>query len=149
MPKIDLEAIPQRNSTGYPGELALPMVKRHVRRLARAGGLVDFGVSQVVLEPGGISSQRHWHEKEDEFVVVLEGEAVLVENEGETVLRAGDCAAFPKDVANGHQLVNRSGQPCTFLAIGAQVNGTAHYPDVDLHFDGPTQTFKSKTEAGL
>ena len=89
---------------------------------APAGGLIeDFGVSHVVLEPGGISSQRHWHEGEDEFVVMLEGEAVLIEDEGETLLRAGDCAAFPKGVANGHHLVNRSDAPCVFVAVGKPV----------------------------
>ena len=70
--------------------------------------------------PAAWSSQRHWHEGEDEFVVMLEGEAVLVEEEGETILRAGDCAVFPKDVANGHHLVNRSDRPCAFLAVGCR-----------------------------
>ena len=60
-----------------------------------------------MLEPGAWSSQRHWHEGEDELLVMLEGEAVLVEDDGETVLRAGDIAAWPKGVANGHHLVNR------------------------------------------
>ena len=94
------------------------MAKRHYRRLGPATGLSDFGVSHVTLEPGGVSSQRHWHEDEDEFVVMLEGEAVLEEEGGETALRPGDCASFPKGVANGHRLVNRSGAPCVFIAIG-------------------------------
>ena len=85
MPKLDLDQIPQVTRTGYPAPFAEIMAKRHVRRLAPVCGLQDFGVSHVVLDPGGISAQRHWHEKEDEFVVMLEGEAVLVEDEGETV----------------------------------------------------------------
>jgi uncharacterized cupin superfamily protein len=114
---------------------------RYVRRLGPAGGLADFGVSHVRLEPGGISSQRHWHENEDEFVVILAGEAILVEEDGETPMRAGECAVFPKGVANGHQLVNRSARDCIFLAIGQSTNGPCHYSDVDLDWDGPGQRF--------
>ena len=136
MPKLDLEAIEQINRTGYPPPYNAPMAKRHYRRLAPAAGIADFGVSHVVLEPGGISSQRHWHEGEDEFVVMLAGEAVLVEEGGETVLRPGDCAAFPKAVANGHHLVNRSNSDAVYLEIGTRAAAErGHYPDVDLVFE--------------
>jgi uncharacterized cupin superfamily protein len=102
MPKLDLEAIEQTSRTGYPPPHNAPMDKRHYRRLAPAAGLSDFGASHVMLDPGGISSQRHWHEGEDEIVVMLAGEAVLIEDEGETIMRPGDVAAFPKGVPNGH-----------------------------------------------
>ena len=144
MPKLDLDAIPQTSRTGYPPPFAEAMAKRHYRRLAPAAGIEDFGVSHVVLEPGGISSQRHWHEGEDEFVVMLEGEAVLVEDGGETAMRAGDCAAFPKGVANGHHLVNRSDRPCTFLAFGRPAASDCHYPDVDMHLDAASGRFTRK-----
>ncbi len=87
-------------------------------RLAPASGIEDFGASHVVLEPGAWSSQRHWHEGEDELVVMLSGEAVLVDDHGETPLRAGDIAVFPKNDGNGHVLQNRSDAPCAFVAIG-------------------------------
>lgn len=135
MPKIDLDAIVQTNLTGYPAPYDAPMARRHYRRLAPVAGLTDFGVSHVVLEPGGISSQRHWHEGEDEFAVVIEGEAVLVENDGETVLRPGDCAAWAKGIANGHQLVNRSHRPCTVIVVGRPSATPCHYPDIDMHLD--------------
>jgi uncharacterized cupin superfamily protein len=144
MPKVDLDAIPQINRTTYPEPYSAPMSKRHFRRLAPALGLSDFGISHVVLEPGGISSQRHWHEEEDEFVVMLSGEAVLLEDEGETVMRAGDCAAFPKGAANGHHLVNRSGRDCVFLAFGKPAVGMAHYPDINLVWDGVNGRFTRK-----
>ena len=144
MPKLDLDAIEQINRTGYPPPFDAPMAKRHYRRLAPASGLSDFGVSHVVLEPGGISSQRHWHVEEDEFVVMLAGEAVLIEDEGETVMRPGDCAAFPKGVANGHHLVNRSAWPCTFIAVGRIALSDCHYPDIDMHLDGASQRFTRK-----
>lgn len=141
MPKLDLASIEANNRTTYPMPFAADMIRRHVRRLGPVGGLADFGVSHVRLEPGGISAQRHWHEDEDEFVVMLEGEAVLVEEDGETMMRAGDCAVFPKGVANGHQLVNRSSADCLFLAVGRAVTGMCHYPDIDLEWDGPTASF--------
>ena len=144
MPKLDLESIEQINRTGYPSPYAEPMAKRHYRRVAPAAGLTDFGVSHVVLEPGGISSQRHWHEGEDEFLVMLEGEAMLVEDEGETRLAAGDCAAFPKGIANGHHLVNRSDTPCTFVVVGRPSMTDCHYPDIDLHLDAATGRFTCK-----
>ena len=113
MPKLDLDAIAQINVD----RLSVALSRRRWRSAITASspgrpGSSDFGVSHVVLEPGGISSQRHWHEGEDEFVVMLDGEAVLVEEEGETVMRAGDCAAFPRASPNGHQLVNRSDRAC-------------------------------------
>jgi uncharacterized cupin superfamily protein len=135
MPKLDLDAIEQTSRTGYPSPYNAPMDKRHYRRIAPATGLTDFGVSHVMLDPGGISSQRHWHEGEDEIVVMLEGEAVLIEDEGETLMRPGDIAVFPKGVANGHQLINRSGAPCVYLAVGKPSDTDCHYPDIDMHLD--------------
>ena len=135
MPKIDLDAIPQQNSTGYPAPFHEPMAGRFFRRLAPATGLSEMGVSHVVLKPGGWSSQRHWHEGEDEFLVMLSGEAVLIEDEGETVLRAGDMVAWPKAVRNGHHLVNRGESDCAFLAFSAgdRMSGGA-YSDIDMIF---------------
>jgi uncharacterized cupin superfamily protein len=144
MPKLDLAGIEQINRTGYPPPYDAPMAKRHYRRIAPAAGLEDFGISHVVLEPGGISSQRHWHEGEDEFVVMIDGEAVLVEEGGESVLRAGDCAVFPKGVPNGHHLVNRSGAPCTFVAVGKPAVSDCHYPDIDVHLDAASGAYTHK-----
>ncbi|MDP9415135.1 MAG: cupin domain-containing protein, partial [Pseudomonadota bacterium] len=134
----------QTNRTGYPEPFASEMKGRFYRRLAPAAGLTDFGVSHVTLKPGGISSQRHWHEGEDEFVVILQGEAVLVEEDGETVMRPGDCAAFPKGVPNGHQLVNRSWEDCLFVAVGRIAATDCHYPDVDMHLDASNGRFTRK-----
>lgn len=136
MPRIDLNSIAQTNSTGYPAAHAALVAGRWVRRLGPASGLSDFGVSHVVLKPGAASSQRHWHEDEDEFVVLLSGEAVLEEEEGRTLLRAGDMAAFPKGEPNGHHLVNEGDADCAFLAFGRPPTGDCHYPDIDLLWSG-------------
>ena len=144
MPKLDLDAIPQINRTGYPSPYAEQMANRLYRRLAPAAGIEDFGVSHVTLKPGGISSQRHWHEGEDEFVVMLAGEAMLVEDGQETLLRAGDCAAFPKGVANGHHLINRGAEDCLFVAVGRTAVTDCHYPDIDVHLDAASGRFVHK-----
>jgi uncharacterized cupin superfamily protein len=134
MPKIDLETIQQINRTGYPSPFDREVQGRWYRRLAPASGMTDFGVSQVTLKPGAWSSQRHWHDGEDEFLVMLEGEATLVEDEGRTVLSAGDCAAWPKGSTNGHHLVNESATDCVFIVVGGGTNTGGGYSDIDLRF---------------
>ena len=120
MPKIDIAAVPERKGSGYPSPFDAPCADRIRQRLGDAAGLADFGVNLMRLPPGGWSSQRHWHSDEDEFVHVLEGEVVLIEDGGETVLRAGDCAAFPKDSGNGHHMINRSGAMAVYLEVGSR-----------------------------
>jgi uncharacterized cupin superfamily protein len=132
MPKLDVEAIPQTNRTGYPKPFDAAVAGRWYRRLAPAGGLTEFGASHVVLKPGAWSSQRHFHHGEDEMVVMLAGEAVLVEDDGRTVLRAGDVCAWAKGVANGHVIVNESGADCVMIAISAGANTGGFYPDIDM-----------------
>lgn len=138
MPKIDLEAIPQTNRTGYPDPYDREVAGRWYRRIAPCCGLTAMGASHVVLKPGAWSSQRHWHAEEDELLVMLSGEAVLVEDGGETVLHAGDVAAWPKGVRDGHHLQNRSAADCSFVAISAGDSARDHgeYPDIDLKFSG-------------
>jgi uncharacterized cupin superfamily protein len=120
MPKIDLAAVPERKGSGYPAAFAGPCAGRIRQRLGNAGGLTDFGVNLMRLPPGGWSSQRHWHSHEDEFVFILEGEVVLVEDEGETPLKAGDCAAFPMNSGNGHHMINRSDRMAVYLEVGSR-----------------------------
>ncbi len=133
MPKLDLDTIPQTNKTGYAPEYADVVQGRWYRRLGPAGGLSQFGVTHATLKPGAWSSQRHWHEGEDEFVVVLSGEAVLVDDSGESVMRAGDCAAFPRGDGNGHVLQNRGDVDCVLIAVGRPSDTECHYPDIDMH----------------
>ena len=134
MPKLDLEAIEATNRTGYPPPFDEVVAGRWQRRLANAAGLTELGVSQVVLKPGAWSSQRHWHRGEDEFLVIMSGEAVLVDDEGEHPLRAGDCAAFPKNDGNGHHLQNRGRSDCIFLVFSAGEQAGGDYADIDMRF---------------
>lgn len=138
MPKVDLASIASINSTGYPVPHNEAVQGRWCKRLAPATGLTDFGASHVVLKPGAWSSQRHWHEAEDELVVVLSGETVLIDDHGRTSMHVGDIAIFPKNDGNGHHIVNEGEVDCVFLAIGKVAQGMCHYPDIDMQFSEPT-----------
>lgn len=142
MPKVDLDSIEATNSTDYPKPFDREVQGRWYQRIGPVGGLTDFGVSRVRLEPGAWSSQRHWHESEDEFLVMLEGEAVLVEDDGRTVLKAGDCAAWPKGSRNGHHLRNESERDCVFICMGGGTRTGGAYSDIDMTFGAePGQYF--------
>ncbi len=134
MPKIDIDAAPTGHGTGYPEEFAGPCKPRRRWRLGDAAGLDQFGVNLLRLPAGAWSAQRHWHTAEDEFVWVLSGEVVLVEDEGETVLTAGDCAGFKAGVPNGHKIENRSGAEAVLLEVGSRRPDTdaCDYPDIDM-----------------
>ncbi len=134
MPKIALDAIPQTNATGYPPPFDAPVAQRWYRRLAPTAGLTEFAASHVTLKPGAWSSQRHWHDGEDEMVIVLAGHAVLIEDGGRTLLDPGDCVAWAKGVANGHHLVNESDTDCVFVAIGGGIASGGGYSDIDMMF---------------
>ena len=132
MPKIDLEQLEQTNQTGYPPPFNEPVAGRWQRKVAEACGLSELGARHVVLEPGAWSSQRHWHEGEDELLVMLTGRAVLVEDDGETELVPGDIAVWPKGVRNGHHLINRSEEPCSFICVSAGRDVGGSYSDIDM-----------------
>jgi uncharacterized cupin superfamily protein len=134
MPKIDIAAAPARTGTGYPPPYDAPCRGRHRAKLGDAAGLTQFGVNLLRLPPGQWSSQRHWHSAEDEFTWVVSGEVVLVTNEGEQVLRAGDCAGFPAGLANGHHFQNRSDADVMLLEVGSRRpdKDGCDYPDIDL-----------------
>lgn len=147
MPKLDLARVPVKTGSIYPAPYAAMMAGRSSLRLGEAGGLTQFGVNLVTLEPGALSSLRHWHMAEDEFVMVTEGECVMVTDAGEEVMRAGDCAAFPAGVADGHHFINRSGAAARFLVVGSKAaREVATYSDVDLvvTVEGKSATFTRK-----
>ncbi len=103
-------------------------------RLTKPLGLKQFGVNYITLEPGSASSLRHWHEGEDEFVFVLEGEPTLVDENGEHLMAQGDYVAFPAGEANGDHLINKSEAPVALLVVGSRRPGEdcCHYPDDDI-----------------
>ena len=148
MPKLDIGKIPIDPRTGYPEPFRRAVEGRERKRLGNAIGLDQFGVNLSRLKPGAASSQRHWHQAEDEFVYMLEGELVLIEDDGETVLRPGDAAGWKAGVANGHCLVNRSSRDAVYLEIGSRApREVANYPDIDMRAerDGKNQRYVRKS----
>ena len=132
--KIDQKTAPVTTGSRYPVPFDEPCRARFRTRLGDAAGITQFGVNLLKLSPGTWSSQRHWHTAEDEFVYVVEGEVVLVTNDGEETLRAGDSAGFKSGVADGHQLQNRSSRDAVVLEIGTRrpEEDDVDYPDIDL-----------------
>ncbi|GHF61006.1 cupin domain-containing protein [Seohaeicola zhoushanensis] len=145
--KLDLASIAPRVGSGYPEPYAARFATRHVLPVGKAGGITQFGANVVTLRPGTASTLRHWHEEQDEFVIVLSGELMLAMDEGETPMGPGDCAAFPRGVANGHCLINRSDRDASFFVVGTHTpTERGHYSEEDLMVtagpDGFTYTRK-------
>lgn len=133
MPKNDINAVEETLLTVYPKQFQHLIAGRRKRRIGDAAGLTHFGVNITRIKPGSHSALRHWHETEDEFIYVLDGELVLIEDGGETVLKPGDCAAFKAQSRNGHCLVNRTERDATYLEVGTRsASERMHYPDDDL-----------------
>lgn len=136
MPKLDLTKVPVKSGSIYPEPYAAMMRGRSSLRLGDAAGLTQFGVNLVTLEPGALSSLRHWHQNEDEFVMVTEGCCVMVTDAGETLMQAGDCAGFPAGSTDGHHFINRSDAVARFLVIGTKAAAeVATYSDVDMRVE--------------
>jgi uncharacterized cupin superfamily protein len=131
--RIDIGAIAPRVGSGYPPPYNGPVAQRERRALGDAAGLTHFGVNLLRLPPGCWSSQRHWHENEDELVFVVAGEVVLVTDGGEETLRAGDAAAFRAGDADAHHLQNRSERDAVVMEVGNRAAQEAiHYAEADL-----------------
>ena len=147
MAKIDLAKVPVKTGSIYPAPYAAMMAGRSSMRLGEAGGLTQFCVNLVTLEPGALSSLRHWHLAEDEFVMVTEGICTMVTDVGATEMRPGDCAAFPAGRPDGHHFINRTDRPARFLVVGSKApREVATYSDVDLMLtlEGGRATFTHK-----
>ena len=132
-PALDPASVEAKTGSSYPEPFRSRVGERRKRALGDALGLANYGVNLVELPPGALSSMRHWHSKQDEFVYVLEGELVLITDAGEQVLRAGMAAGFPAGSGDGHQMINRSDAPARYLEVGDRSPGDmVTYTDVDL-----------------
>lgn len=133
MPKLDLSKIERHRGSGYPGKLKESCMGRSVQRVGEAGGLTQYGVNIVTLDPGNASSLRHYHLEQDEFVMVTGGVCTLIDNDGRHEMQVGDCATFPAGEENGHHLVNLSDDRASFLVVGTHTKTeTGIYSDVDM-----------------
>lgn len=133
MPKIDLSKITPRAGSIYPAPFDAEMAGRSSLRVGDAGGLTQFGANIVILAPGAKSSLRHWHEQQDEFVMVTQGTCTLIDDDGEHEMTVGDCATFKAGDPNGHHFVNQTDDEASFLVIGTRTpTETGWYSDIDL-----------------
>ena len=133
MPKVDIAKVPVKSGTFYPAQFQAECKGRHKQALGDAIGLTQFGVNITRIEPGQTSALRHWHEQEDEFIYMLQGELVLAENDGEVGLKAGDAAGFKAGSGVAHRLINRSNRDAVYFEVGTRAKyERVHYPDVDL-----------------
>jgi len=133
MPKIDIAKIPAQQIASYSKEFAAVIAGREKQKIGDAVGLTQFGVNITRIKAGAASALRHWHEQEDELIYMLEGELVLKENDGETVLKPGDAAGFKSGSGIAHCLINRSTRDAVYLEVGTRAkNERVHYPDVDF-----------------
>jgi uncharacterized cupin superfamily protein len=149
MPKIDIAKAVVRTKGLYPQPYNHVGDGREKTALGNVAGLTQFGVNLTRLKPGAASALRHWHENEDEFVYVLEGEIALIEDSGETILKPGDAAGFKAGVSNGHHLVNKSNADAVYLEIGTRAaTERGHYPDVDLVFERDTRGMRFLHKSG-
>ena len=149
MPKIDIDRVPVKTGSIYPAPFRAVSEARARQALGDAGGLTQFGVNLTRLPPGAATAQRHWHEAEDELVFVVSGELTLIEEDGETPLRAGEAAAFKAGHADGHHLVNRSADDAVLLEIGTRASEErGHYPDIDLVYEKQGGAVRFTDKAG-
>ncbi|AMN44823.1 cupin domain-containing protein [Rhodoplanes sp. Z2-YC6860] len=136
MPKIDIANIPVDTINMYPDPFHQPIKGRERKRLGNAVGLSQFGVNLTTLKPGTWSSQRHWHRNEDEFIYVLQGEIVLREEHGETVLKPGDAAGWKANSGIGHCLINRTNKDAVYIEVGTRSTiDTVVYSDIDMRLE--------------
>ncbi|HEX2880666.1 MAG TPA: cupin domain-containing protein [Polyangiaceae bacterium] len=135
IPALDPATVAARNASGYPEPFKSRVLPREKRALGDALGLTKIGVNLTTLPPGKESSMRHYHTREDEMIFMVEGEVVLITDEGEQVLSAGTCAGFPAGSGNGHHLINRSAHPARYLEISNRdPQDSAAYSDDDLAY---------------
>ena len=148
-PVVDPDKVAARVGTGYPAGFDDHCRLREKKVLGDLFGLEQFGVNLTTLPPGQWSALRHWHRHEDEFVYVVDGDLVLIDDGGEHDLKKGMCAGFRAGVENGHHLVNRSGKPATYLEIGSRAKAEqAFYPDDDLLAVKDDDGFRFTNRAG-
>ena len=136
MPKVDIAKVPVKGGSFYPAEFQAECRGREKQALGDAAGLTQFGVNIARIKAHSRSALRHWHESEDEFITMLEGELVLQENDGETVLKPGDAAGWRANGGIGHCLINRTAKDALYLEVGTRSKDErVHYPDVDFRME--------------
>jgi len=130
---VAAEAPVRARVSNYPEPFASRMAGRKKQPLGDLFGLTNFGVNRTRLTPGAVSSLRHAHTKQDEFIYILQGHPTLHTDEGLTKLSPGMCAGFKAGTGNGHRLINETDEDVLYLEMGDRTPGDeGSYPDDDL-----------------
>lgn len=140
-PALDPESLIPRTGCALPEPYRSQVLPRSKLGIGDALGLTQFGVNLTTLFPGKVSTLRHAHSREDEFIYVVEGEVTLHTDAGEQRLTRGMCAGFPGGSLDGHRLLNRGSQPARYLEVGSRIpEDSVSFVDDDLllnrHADG-------------
>jgi uncharacterized cupin superfamily protein len=132
---LNISDLPVRTGSGYPAHYAKAVKGRSNVSLGNPLGLTQFGVNITTLEPGAWSSQRHWHLNEDELVLALDGEMVIVDENGRHPFAVGQVMGWKANTPNAHHIINESDKPAKFLIVGTRAKvEEANYPDIDMHY---------------
>jgi len=147
---FDPMTLPESNATSYPEAYREANQQRWNRRLGDHAGLRNFGLNFVRILPGGQSSCRHAHSRQDEFIYVVKGPVELETNAGTETLSSGMCAGFPAGTGNAHRFVNKTTEDVVLLVAGDRTGGdVVTYPDVDMHGElGPDGRFRFSHKDG-
>lgn len=131
---VEAAVVPVRTRpSNYPEPFATRMAGREKRALGDLFGLTNFGVNLTRLAPGAVSSLRHAHSRQDEFIYILQGSPTLHTDEGSTVLSPGMCAGFKAGTGNAHHLINQTSEDVVYLEVGDRTMGDeGYYPDDDI-----------------
>ena len=152
MPVIRKEDLHPLSGTNYPAPYDEGMGNYTAWPFSDGAGLTQFGAGLETLHPGARSSQRHWHENEDEFLYMLEGEMTVIEEWGETIIKPGEAAAWRAGSENGHSLYNHTDKDATYLIVGTRApRDVCHYSDIDLLYtrDNGVSIFTRRDGSGF
>lgn len=100
------------------------------KEVASNFGANHIGFHLEILNPGCFSSPYHYHEKEEELVIALEGEAILRQNNQFSKIKAMDLIFFPTGSEFVHQIYNYSDKPFHYFVLSSKDReDVCHYPD--------------------
>lgn len=95
-----------------------------------------IGFHLEILNPRCFSSPYHYHEKEEELVIVLEGEATLRQNNKFKIIKLLDLVFFPTGPEFVHQIYNHTDKPFRYFVLSNKAkDDICYYPDSQKIFE--------------
>ncbi|MGL1891630.1 MAG: cupin domain-containing protein [Spirochaetaceae bacterium] len=101
------------------------------------------------LPPGNFSCPYHYHSDEEEVFVVIEGEALLRQNDKKELVKEGDLLFFKSGEEGAHQLYNHTDSPFKYLDLSTNRDyGFCGYPDSKKINIGNGHIYKEDDKVG-